>query len=394
VRVSPLSGGRMRLDFPRLAPDRALQRFSLELAREALTAYHESLVRSDVLQLLPLRRERTARARQPTAGERWLRGQFREGFGLPSSPLPETLDGSPLFLALSLSPQYMPEGMREAARELFGDPAFLAGIATGLVFYALAWVAPEPLFTKAFAMSVTIALTLAFTVAELAHFGAVCWRLYQSTRGARTRAEIEAAAEHFGKYLGGVGLRILVYVACRSVARALPKPPPGGLLAKLAPPRFAIAGAPNMGAATAVQVAVASGSVVVAGVAAGATAQTFRSACKDGSTKLARHAWHHLATDKNDISPARGGPWTPLFQALFKKAGLSIDAPENQVYLEDHGGPHPEAYHQEVYRRLKDAIEDCGTKQECKTKLMERLKKIAEEVCTRGSYLNRLATKP
>jgi hypothetical protein len=76
-----------------------------------------------------------------------------------------------------------------------------------------------------------------------------------------------------------------------------------------------------------------------------------------------------------------------LFQALFKKAGLSIDAPENQVYLEDHGGPHPEAYHQEVYRRLRDAIEDCGTKQECRAKLVERLMKIAEEVCTRGSYL-------
>ncbi|WNG42113.1 hypothetical protein F0U61_23975 [Archangium violaceum] len=392
VRMSPLPDGRLRLDFPLLVPNPTSQQFSVELAREVLAEYHEALVRVRSQRQLPVAGERAPRTRQGTWGEWWLREQFLEGFGPSPFPLPETLEGSSLLLALSLSPRYMPEGMREAAVQLFADPAFLAGVATALVFYGLAWIAPEPFFTKAFAVSVTVTLALAFSVAELAHFGMVCLRLYQDTRGARTREEIEAAAERFGRYLGGVGLRVLVYVASRGVSRALPKPPPGGLLARLAPRRFSMAGGPDLGSATAVRAVAADGSLVIAGVAAGATGQNLHSACKDGSISLARHTWHHLATNKNAISLARGGPWTPLFQVFFDKAGMSLDAPENKVYLEGHVGPHPEAYHEEVFRRLTDAMDGCRTRQECRSRLVEELGKIASEVCTPGSRLHRLLT--
>ena len=393
VQLSPLPDGRLQLNFPMMAPDLALQQFSVELAREALTDYHDSLSLAQAQQFLPAETEGSARVLQSTRQKGWLHEQFLEGFGLPPFPPPELLEGSALLLALSLSPRYMPEGIRAAAMELFQDPAFLAGIATSLVFYALAWVAPEPFFSKAFAVSVTVALTLAFTVAELVHFGMVCLRLYQETRSARTREEIEAAAEHFGNYLGGVGLRVLVYVASRGVARTLPKLPPSGLLGQLAPRRFAVAGGPALSGATSVQATVADGSLVIAGVAAGTTHQTLRSACKDGSTRLTRHTWHHLATDKNEISAVHGGPWTPMFQVLFDKAGMSLDSLPNKVYLEDHVGPHPEEYHEEVYRRLSDALEGCNTRQDCKNQLVDELKKIATEVCTPGSRLNRLVTK-
>jgi hypothetical protein len=247
VQVSPLPDGRLRLDFPLLASDLTLERFSVELAREVLADYHDSLNHVRSHRLLPVAGEGALRTRQGTWGEKWLREQFLEGFGSPPFPLPEILEDNPLLLALSLSPRYMPDGIREAAVELFNDPAFLAGIATALVFYGLSWLAPEPFFSKAFAVSVTVVLTLAFSVAELAHFGMVCMRLYQDTRGARTREEIEAASEHFGRYLGGVGLRVLVFVAGRAVARKMPKPPPEGLLARLAPCRFAVAGGPDVG---------------------------------------------------------------------------------------------------------------------------------------------------
>src|SRR3712207_7872183 len=34
---------------------------------------------------------------------------------------------------------------------------------------------------------------------------------------------------------------------------------------------------------------------------------------------------HHLATNKNSVSTARGGPWTPRFRRIFKKAGMELD---------------------------------------------------------------------
>ncbi|QRN96165.1 hypothetical protein JRI60_45285 [Archangium violaceum] len=191
-------------------------------------------------------------------------------------------------MALRLSPRYMPAGIREAAEELFKDPAFLAGIATALVVYIVAWAAPEPIFTKSFAISVTAVLTFAFTLAELTHLGLVALRLYQDTEGSRTLGEIEAAAKRFGRSLGGVGLRAMVFVASYGVGKAFPRLPPGGLRALLAPPRYAVAGGLELTAATSVQ-AVADGTLLISGVAAGATSSTLRSACKDGSRQLAGH---------------------------------------------------------------------------------------------------------
>jgi hypothetical protein len=32
-----------------------------------------------------------------------------------------------------------------------------------------------------------------------------------------------------------------------------------------------------------------------------------------------------MATNKNFMSTARGGPWSPKFKALFDKAGIDLD---------------------------------------------------------------------
>jgi hypothetical protein len=399
-----LRDGRLGLELLPLPTEPGLHSFSAEEAREVLAEFHDVLARVKSGQV-PVASEFRKEGLQLSPGERWLRERYQESYGeLSKYPLPEKLEGSALLLALRLSPKYMPEGVREAAHELLEDPVFLASATTALVLYGIAWAVPEPLFTKAFAVSVTLVLTLVFTVAELVHFGTVCMQLYQDTRKARTQADLEAAAERFGRYLGGAGLRILAYLAGRGLAQSLPSPPPGGGFRNLLPQRRALpARVPavngpvpvDWSTATSVRASVLEGSVVVVvGAAVGATSQGLRSACRDGSLKTLRHTWHHLATARNPTDSVRGGPWTPRFLRIFAKAGMNLEASENLVYLEHHAGPHPEAYHEEIHERLARAVGTCRTVAQCRTRLVEELRRIADEVCTSGSRLNRLATKP
>lgn len=146
------------------------------------------------------------------------------------------------------------------------------------------------------------------------------------------------------------------------------------------------------GGATTVQMA-ADGSVIVTGVVAGTVASAVGSACTDGSESKAGYRWHHLATNKNDISDRSGGPWTPLFERMFAKAGMSLDAVENLVYLEGHKGPHPAEYHSEVYQRLEEELGDCRTVAQCRGRLVQALKRLADDVCTPGSVLHQWVTK-
>lgn len=63
---------------------------------------------------------------------------------------------------------------------------------------------------------------------------------------------------------------------------------------------------------------------------------------------------HHLQTNKNSISTAAGGPYTPKFEALAKKRGTSLEDAMNKVCLPGHKGPHPE-YNEAVYNRMEAA---------------------------------------
>ncbi|PTL77779.1 AHH domain-containing protein [Vitiosangium sp. GDMCC 1.1324] len=397
VQVSQLPDGRLRLVFPPLPLEPALQRFSVEEARRALIEFREALAKQPPRILRTASFSGCSGSRGSTPWEQSLREQFIARYGTPMVPLPDCLEESALFMALRLSPRYMPAGVREAAQELFKDPVFLAGVATALVVYLISWIAPEPIFTKGFAMAVTVLLASVFTIAEIVHAGVVAWNLYQDTQGSRTLEEIEAAAERFGKAMGSVGFRILVTVASWGVAKVLPRAPPGGVWALLKQRRFAFQGGMDLLEAVSVQAtsvqATADGTMVIAGVSVGNTAQVLRSACTDGSLKVPGFTWHHLATNKNVISDLRGGPWTPVFEAIFAQAGMTLDALENQVFLKGHEGPHPEEYHEEIHRRLREAIRDCKTKQLCRAKLVDELKRISDEVCTPGTRLHRLVTK-
>jgi hypothetical protein len=405
VRVTALRDGRHLLTFPPLHPEPTLQRFSVEDARRVLAQFHEDLAQLEPglirktgigyctgLQALahPGRAPGSRLVASPV--ERTLRAQFTERYGEPLLPLPPCLEDSSLLMALRLSPKHMPQGVREGVEELVKDPAFLAGMATALVLYGLAWAAPEPLFTKAFAASVTLVLLSVFSVAELTHFGLVAFHLYQDTQNARSLAEVETAAERFGRYLGGAGVRILAFVAMRGVGKS-GQIPQGGVW-RLWPRRLALPGGYTWSNITLAQAAPTEGSLLVTGVAAGTAGSTLRSACKELSAKTPGYSRHHLATNKNDDSDVRGGPWTPRFERIFTKAGVSLDDDANKVNLLGHFGPHPEEYHGEIFRRLEDAIRFCKTQQQCRLRLLEELKRIADEICTPGSQLHGLTTKP
>lgn len=64
-----------------------------------------------------------------------------------------------------------------------------------------------------------------------------------------------------------------------------------------------------------------------------------------------------ICTNKNCVSMATGGPWTPRFEAIFEKDGMKLDDALNKIAVPGHKGPHPEAYHQAVFDRLSSATE-------------------------------------
>jgi hypothetical protein len=112
-----------------------------------------------------------------------LREDFLSSYGPALLPLPESLETSRLYLALKLSTRYMDDGIREAAQELFSAPAFVASVSLSVLVYFAAWLAPEPLFSKAFAAALTVRLSLLVGLVELGRVAMACLRLYQETAG-------------------------------------------------------------------------------------------------------------------------------------------------------------------------------------------------------------------
>jgi hypothetical protein len=65
---------------------------------------------------------------------------------------------------------------------------------------------------------------------------------------------------------------------------------------------------------------------------------------------------------------------------------------ENIVPIRGHKGPHPQRYHEIVYERLDSTLGECSTMVECRRRLTDALKRLANEIATPGTELNRLVT--
>jgi hypothetical protein len=272
VKTSSLPGERLRLAFDPVATNNGHKVLRREETEAILTAMHAAFLteRPRIRIISP-----AVRGMIREEVDRPWQGQLRDGFvsrfGGTLLPIPEELERSRLFQALALSPRYMGAGVREAAQELFNSPLFVASVCMSVLVYFAAWLAPEPLFSKAFAATVTGALALVVGMFEVSHLALACLRLYREAEDARTEEEVREAAERFGKAVGGTALRVLMLVASFGIGKALPTVPQGGAWALMGPPRYAVEGGLVFGARATAQV-VADGSLVVSGVATGEVA--------------------------------------------------------------------------------------------------------------------------
>ncbi len=241
-------------------------------------------------------------------------------------------------------------------------------------------------------MSKGIAATL--TVALIAYLGVdTVWglisgwlRLVEEVDRATTFEELRAAGERYGEVMGENAARLLVMLATAAIGNTA-----AGLGKKL----------PSLpGSAQAAVQAEAQGGLwlpaVVEVETVAMTAEGFTLALAPGAMAMAqglRADVHHIATIENSRSTQRGGPWTPRFKELFAKGGMTLKDAENKVPLQGHKGPHPERYHRLVYKELYEATDACSSIAECRAALTKALKRLAREIATPGTELNRLLTE-
>lgn len=155
-------------------------------ARAVLAAFARSFPETAQLQVLSVSASPTG---TPAPWEARLRAEFLKHHGASRLPLPGSLQHSPLFMALRLSPRYMGPGIRDAAEQMFRSPIFLASVTLSVLVYFSAWALPEPLFSKAFAATLTARLALIVGLMELRHVALACLQLYRETQAARTVKE-------------------------------------------------------------------------------------------------------------------------------------------------------------------------------------------------------------
>jgi hypothetical protein len=275
VRINTLPEGQLRLSFlvSVLQPD--LERLRVEEIRPLLAAFDSFRPRASPRLRLMLEASGVAGSgREAAPWELRLREDFLSRYGPALLAVPDSLETSRLYLALKLSTRYMDEGFRAAAEELFSSPVFLASLSLSVLVYFAAWLAPEPLFTKAFAAALTVRLSLLVGLVELGRVAMACLRLYREAEAASTPQQLDVAAERFGKSIGGTALRVLVLVASLGVPQVLPKVPEGSLWTLLSPLRHAPAGGQTLESIASAQI-VADGTLVVTGVAAGISAASF-----------------------------------------------------------------------------------------------------------------------
>jgi hypothetical protein len=264
-------------------------------------------------------------------------------------------------------------------------------VCTGLGLYFFMLLFPDPTVTKGIGAVMTLFLW--------SYLGTELWGLISSTRqlwddvrSATTFHELREASERYGGVLGSNTLRLLIVLATwKAGAKGKDALTGGGL------PRFPQA-LRNAAEGGRIRLPVAAAEVEAVSVMGGQLALTLPSGSaailatqKQGEEDSGQ--LHHIATVENEKSSLRGGPWTPRLKALFERAGMSMEDPANKVHVPGHRGPHPEAYHREVFETLRDATRSCTNPPQCRAALTRALEILAEEVRASGTRLNKLVTR-
>ena len=287
-------------------------------------------------------------------------------------------------------------GVEDAMRDLMNPSALRAMVVSiaGTMFVML--VAPEPI-TKFIAIGLTVSLIAYLGAGPVWNLGQGFRQLVKESENARSISELEDTGHRFGRVLGDNGARVLVMVLLTAIGgkNAMAEQGPGLPGAVQAALRAQTEGGFQLSAALAGQVS--SISIPAAGELNVALAPTAVAAVAMGPGSSMQGdpegEIHHICTDKNEVSEASGGPWTPRFEDFFKRAGMGLDDPANKVRIKGHKGPHPREYHKEVLDRIAKAMAKCRGQAECRAALVNELDAIARELTTEGALLRKLIIK-
>ncbi|MFL5345772.1 MAG: AHH domain-containing protein [Hyalangium sp.] len=300
-------------------------------------------------------------------------------------------------LGMSFAIEEIVPEMMESFKDMADPEAIKASLYWTMAIYAAMWLVPEPVFSKGLATVLTASFVCYIGVDTFWTLIQGWRRLVEELDHATAFAAIREAGKKYGKVMGKNAARafaLLLTVAIGQTAASFSaKVPtlPGSAQAS-------VAGAARVGiqltevaqvevvAVTADTVSIALAPNAVAATAQSLSGAAFRPVDVEGPE-------HHIATDKWTDATHSGGPWTPRFQDIFDRAGMSLDDPANKVRVRGHVGPHPQEYHEEVYRRLDEATTGCRTVQRCRQALEAELRALAEEISTPGTWLNRLVTR-
>ncbi|NTX05230.1 AHH domain-containing protein [Myxococcus sp. CA040A] len=289
--------------------------------------------------------------------------------------------------ALAIAMDSVWEETAEALEGMTDPGAVMATITAAATMYLLLWSLPEP-------VSKGVAATL--TAIAIAYLGVdTMWRLLdgwltlvREVDQATTFAQLSASGEAYGEILGENAARVFVMLATAAIGST------AGLVAKAvrlpgsAQAALAVesqAGFQYAAVGSVQSVAVAAEGFTIA-LAPNALAMASRGMRSQGER-------HHIATNKNEVSAARGGPWTPRFRDLFTRAGMELKDPENVVEVVGHKGPHPQRYHERVQERLLEALGSCRKVADCREALTVELRRLAKEAVTKGTEIHRLLTQ-
>jgi hypothetical protein len=291
-------------------------------------------------------------------------------------------------LAMALSKSPVLEEFKKALGEMVSMRAVLQAAIGTVVTLLVLLALPEPV-TKFVAAWATVGLILWVGASTLYNLVTGWFQLMEEVKTAATFEEIRDAGEKFGKLFSreaaqafAMIVMVLLTHTAKGFAEQVATLPGSAQVSMQAAGREGIL-LSEVGAVESVAVTAEGFSVVLA---PGAVAMAARGARADRTEK------HHMATIANKKSTLRGGPWTQRFEELFARAGMRLKDPENIVPIKGHKGPHPQRYHDIVYTRLREALGDCGRIGECRARLTDAIKKLANEIATPGTELNRLVT--
>ncbi|MDC0706865.1 AHH domain-containing protein [Stigmatella sp. ncwal1] len=300
-------------------------------------------------------------------------------------------------LGMSFAIEGIVPEMRQSFKDMVDPEVIKASLYWTMTIYAAMWLAPEPVFSKGLATVITATFVCYIGVDTFWTLITGWRRLVEELDHATSFSQIREAGEKYGKVMGKNAARAFALLLAAAIGQTAAsfsaKVPtlPGSSQAS-------VGGAKRMGIQLAevaqVEAVAVNADVVTIALAPDAVSVTAQSVAGMASNPVDTEGpEHHIATDKWIDATHSGGPWTPRFQEIFDRAGMSLNDSANKVRVKGHSGPHPQEYHEEVHDRLTAATLDCRSMQQCREALVAELRALAEELVTETTKLNRLITK-